>query len=101
MLASCPNVFEGGTVFEADAQIVATVTSSVRCATSLPLIVKLSPNSGDVRQTALAAAVSGADAVSLINTITGMGIDISKRRPTLANVTGGLSGPAVRDHLIT
>ena len=63
---SCPNVFEGGTVFGAVAQIVATVTSSVRRATTLPLIVKLSPNSGDVRQTALAAAASGADAVSLI-----------------------------------
>src|SRR6266581_9271933 len=93
---SCPNVLAGGAVFGADAQTVATVTSSVRRATTLPLIVKLSPNSGDVRPTALAAASSGADAVSLINTITGMGIDISKRRPTLANVTGGLSGPAIK-----
>ncbi len=93
---SCPNVLAGGAVFGADAQTVATVTSSVRRATTLPLIVKLSPNSGDVRPTALAAASSGADAVSLINTITGMGIDIHKRRPTLANVTGGLSGPAIK-----
>ena len=93
---SCPNVLEGGAVFGADAEKVADVTSAVRRATTLPLIVKLSPNSGDVRPTALAAASSGADAISLINTITGMGIDISKRRPTLANVTGGLSGPAIK-----
>ncbi len=93
---SCPNVLAGGTVFGADAQTVADVTSAVRRASTLPLIVKLSPNSGDVRPTALAAASSGADAVSLINTITGMGIDIHKRRPTLANVTGGLSGPAIK-----
>jgi dihydroorotate dehydrogenase (NAD+) catalytic subunit len=93
---SCPNVLAGGRVFGADAQTVATVTSSVRRVTTLPLIVKLSPNSGDVRPTALAAAISGADAVSLINTITSMGIDIHKRRPTLANVTGGLSGPAIK-----
>jgi len=93
---SCPNVLAGGAAFGADAEKVAEVTSVVRRATTLPLIVKLSPNSGDVRPTALAAASSGADAVSLINTITGIGIDISKRRPTLANVTGGLSGPAIK-----
>src|SRR2546430_8378720 len=93
---SCPNVLAGGVVFGADAHTVAMVTASVRRVTTLPLIVKLSPNSGDVRPTALAAASSGADAVSLINTITGMGIDIHKRRPTLANVTGGLSGPAIK-----
>jgi dihydroorotate dehydrogenase (NAD+) catalytic subunit len=93
---SCPNVLAGGAVFGADAHTVETVTASVRRATTLPMIVKLSPNNGDVRPTALAAASSGADAVSLINTITGMGIDISKRRPTLANVTGGLSGPAIK-----
>jgi len=93
---SCPNVLAGGVVFGADAHTVAMVTASVRRVTTLPLIVKLSPNSGDVRPTALAAASSGADAVSLINTITGMGIDINKRRPTLANVTGGLSGPAIK-----
>jgi dihydroorotate dehydrogenase (NAD+) catalytic subunit len=93
---SCPNVFAGGAVFGADARTVAMVTASVRRVTTLPLFVKLSPNNGDVRPTALAAASSGADAVSLINTITGMGIDINKRRPTLANVTGGLSGPAIK-----
>ncbi len=93
---SCPNVLAGGVVFGADAHTVAMVTASVRRVTTLPLIVKLSPNSGDGRPTALAAAASGADAVSLINTITGMGIDINKRRPTLVNVTGGLSGPAIK-----
>ena len=93
---SCPNVLAGGAVFGADAHTVADVTAAVHRATTLPLIIKLSPNSGDVRPTALAAAASGADAVSLINTFTGMGIDMSKRRPTLANVTGGLSGPAIK-----
>jgi dihydroorotate dehydrogenase (NAD+) catalytic subunit len=93
---SCPNVIAGGAVFGADAGTVADVTAAVRRVTTLPLIVKLSPNSGDARPTALAAASSGADAVSLINTITGMGIDIHQRRPSLANVTGGLSGPAIK-----
>src|SRR5260370_2401763 len=90
---SCPNVRAGGAVFGADAQAVADVTAAVRRATTLPLIVKLSPNSGDARPTALAAASYGADAVSLINTITGMGIDTHRRRPTLANGTGGLFCP--------
>lgn len=93
---SCPNVRAGGAVFGADPQAVADVTSALRIATTLPLIIKLSPNTGDVRPTALAAAEAGADAVSLINTITGMSIDISTRKRTLANGTGGLSGPAVK-----
>ena len=93
---SCPNILAGGAVFGANAEKVADVITALRRATTLPLIVKLSPNSGDARPTALAAASSGADAVSLINTITGIGIDISRRRPTLANVTGGLSGPAIK-----
>src|SRR6266516_1653101 len=93
---SCPNVRAGGAVFGADAQAVAEVTAAVRRATTLPLIVKLSPNSGDARPTALAAASSGADAISLINTITAISIDISSRRPVLANGTGGLSGPAIK-----
>jgi dihydroorotate dehydrogenase (NAD+) catalytic subunit len=93
---SCPNVLEGGAVFGASEQAVADVTAAVRHATTLPLIVKLSPNSGDMRTTALAAASSGADALSLINTITGMSIDTRKRRPALANGTGGVSGPAVK-----
>src|SRR5437588_8620171 len=93
---SCPNVLEGGAVFGASAEAVAGVTAAVRRATTLPLIVKLSPNSGDARPTALAAASAGADAISLINTITAISIDISSRRPVLANSTGGLSGPAVK-----
>ncbi len=93
---SCPNIRAGGAVFGADPQAVADVTTAVRHATTLPMIVKLSPNSGDARPTAIAAAASGADAVSLINTITGMSIDTRKRRPTLANITGGLSGPAIK-----
>ena len=93
---SCPNVQEGGTVFGASVEAVANVTAAVRRETTLPLIVKLSPNTGDVRPTALAAASSGADAISLINTITGLSIDIHTRRSALANHTGGLSGPAVK-----
>ena len=93
---SCPNVRAGGAVFGADPQAVAQVTAALRIATTLPLIIKLSPSTGDVRPTALAAAQAGADAVSLINTITGMSINIATRTPTLANGTGGLSGPAVK-----
>lgn len=93
---SCPNLRAGGAVFGADPQAVADVTAAVRRATTLPIIVKLSPNSGDARPTAVAAAASGADAISLINTINGMSIDTRKRRPTLGNVTGGLSGPAIK-----
>lgn len=93
---SCPNIRAGGVVFGADPQAVADVTTAIRRATTLPMIVKLSPNSGDARPTALAAAASGADAISLVNTITGMSIDTRNRRPTLANVTGGLSGPAIK-----
>ena len=93
---SCPNIQEGGAVFGANPHAVAQVTATVRRSTTLPLIVKLSPNSGDVRPTALAAAEAGADAVSLINTVTAMSIDIHARRPALANGTGGLSGPAAK-----
>ncbi len=93
---SCPNVHAGGAVIGADAETVAEVTAAIRHLTTLPLIVKLSPNSGDVRPTALAAASSGADAVSLINTITALNININTRRPALGNGTGGLSGPAVK-----
>jgi dihydroorotate dehydrogenase (NAD+) catalytic subunit len=93
---SCPNIQAGGAVFGASAEAVASVTAAVRRATTLPLIVKLSPNSGDVRPTAVAAASSGADAVSLINTITGMSMNTTTRWPMLANGTGGLSGPAIK-----
>jgi dihydroorotate dehydrogenase (NAD+) catalytic subunit len=93
---SCPNVRASGAVFGDNPQAVAEVTTAVRRATTLPLIVKLSPNTSDVRPIALAAASSGADAISLINTITGMSIDIHTRRPYLAHGTGGLSGPAIK-----
>ena len=93
---SCPNVRAGGAIFGDNPQVVADVTAAVRRVTSLPLIVKLSPNTADLRPIALAAASSGADAISLINTITGVGIDIHARRPTLAHGTGGLSGPAIK-----
>jgi dihydroorotate dehydrogenase (NAD+) catalytic subunit len=96
MNVSCPNVQQGGAVFGATPEVVAEVTEAVRSATTLPLIVKLSPNVGDVRPTALAAAASGADAISLINTITGMTIDLATRRPAFANTTAGLSGPAIK-----
>jgi len=93
---SCPNIMAGGAVFGDSPETVAEVTARMRRATTLPLIVKLSPNMDDCRPTALAAAASGADAVSLINTITGIAIDIHTRRPALGNSTGGLSGPAIK-----
>jgi dihydroorotate dehydrogenase (NAD+) catalytic subunit len=93
---SCPNLRAGGSVYGSDAEITAQTTSAVRQASSLPLIVKLSPNVPDLRPLARAAAEAGADALSLINTLTGMKIDIHSRRPLLANVTGGLSGPAIK-----
>lgn len=92
---SCPNILQGGRVFGADARTVAEVTGAVRQVSSWPLIVKLSPNAGDLRPIAAAAAAAGADALSLINTITSLRIDITTRRPVLGNGTGGLSGPAV------
>lgn len=93
---SCPNLRAGGSVFGSDAEIAAEATAAVRQASSFPLIVKLSPNVPDLRPIARAVAEAGADAVSLINTLTGMKIDVRTRRPALANVTGGLSGPAIK-----
>ncbi|MRR55805.1 MAG: dihydroorotate dehydrogenase [Deltaproteobacteria bacterium] len=93
---SCPNVKHGGIVFGTDPKSAHTVVSAVRSATSKPLIVKLSPNVTDIVTMASACAEAGADALSLINTITGMAIDLKSRRPALANVTGGLSGPAIK-----
>ena len=93
---SCPNLRAGGSVFGSDAEIAAEATAAVRQVSSLPLIVKLSPNVPDLRPIARAVAEAGADAVSLINTLTGMKIDVRTRRPALANVTGGLSGPAIK-----
>jgi len=72
------------------------VTAAVRAATSLPVMVKLTPNTGDIVGVAVAVAEAGADAISLINTLKGVAIDIAKRRPLLGNVSGGLSGPAIK-----
>lgn len=93
---SCPNVRAGGAVFACDPYAAAEVTAAVRRCTTLPLIVKLSPNVGDIVSIALAVEEAGADSISLINTLVGMKIDIRRRRPLLGNETGGLSGPAVR-----
>jgi len=93
---SCPNVKKGGCAFGANPDIAADVTKKVRAETGLPLIVKLTPNVTDITEIALAVEAAGADAVSLINTLTGMSVDIERRRPHLANITGGLSGPAIK-----
>ena len=92
---SCPNVKEGGVGFGTSCAAVENIVALVRRATSKPLMVKLSPNVSDIAEIARAAEASGADALSLINTITAMRIDIATRRPVLHNNTGGLSGPAI------
>lgn len=93
---SCPNVKEGGVAFGTDRQRVEEITSEVKKHAKQPLIVKLSPNVTDITEMAKAAVAGGADALSLINTLTGMAIDIHKRKPVLANIVGGLSGPAIK-----
>jgi dihydroorotate dehydrogenase (NAD+) catalytic subunit len=93
---SCPNVKAGGVEFGVKPKAAAVVTAAVRKATSLPLLVKLTPNTSDIIKVAVAVAEAGADAISLINTLKGMAIDTSKRRPVLGNITGGLSGPAIK-----
>jgi len=93
---SCPNIKEGGIAFGTDLGMAAKVVGAVRAATRLPLIVKLSPNVSRIGDFARAVADAGADILSLINTVPAMAIDIETRRPRLANVTGGLSGPAVK-----
>jgi dihydroorotate dehydrogenase (NAD+) catalytic subunit len=93
---SCPNVKQGGIVFGTDPNCAASVVKACRNATKKPLIVKLSPNVTDVVVMAKACEDAGADALSLINTLTGMAIDLNRRRPVLANITGGLSGPAIK-----
>lgn len=93
---SCPNINAGGFCFGWDARMSAEVTRAVRAATTLPMIVKLSPGALDVVEIAQSVAEAGADAVSLINTLVGMAIDTERGQPVLANVTGGLSGPAVK-----
>ena len=93
---SCPNVKEGGISFSSDTAAMGKVVAAVRSATKLPLITKLSPNVRSMPEFARAAAANGSDIVSMINTIPAMAIDIETRRPKIANITGGLSGPAVK-----
>ncbi len=94
--ASCPNVKEGGIAFGSSPEGVSLLTGRVRNATDKPVWVKLSPNVSDIGSVAQAAEGAGADAVSLVNTLVGMAVDHRTRRPKLSNVTGGLSGPAIK-----
>ena len=93
---SCPNIKAGGLAFGVDPAATAGVVEAVRGRTAKPVIVKLSPNVTDITEIARSAESAGADALSLINTITGLAIDINTRRSKLANITGGLSGPAIK-----
>lgn len=93
---SCPNVKKGGAAFGASPEMAASVTAAARKATRLPLIVKLSPNVTDITLMAKAVEDAGADAVSLINTLIGMAVNPATRKPRLANIIGGLSGPAIK-----
>ena len=94
--ASCPNCEEGGMLFGLDPQMLGDLVGTVRQATDLPLITKLSPNVTDIVALARAAVDAGSDALSLINTLIGIAIDVEKRAPKLGNITGGLSGPAIK-----
>ena len=96
MNISCPNKQAGWCIFGTDPRVTSQVVGAVRKATRLPLIVKLSPNVTDISRMAKVAVDAGADALSVINTLTGMAIDIRTRKPKLANRTGGLSGPAIK-----
>ena len=93
---SCPNVKAGGMEFGANPKTAAAVTAAVKSKTTLPVIVKLSPNVTDIKKIARTVARAGADAISLINTLKGMSIDTQNRKPVLGNITGGLSGPAIK-----
>ena len=93
---SCPNVKKGGIAFGANPDMAADVTRRVKASTDLPVIVKLTPNVTDITEIAESVEAAGADAISLINTITGMSVDIERRVPHLRNITGGLSGPAIK-----
>jgi len=93
---SCPNVKEGGVAFGGDPAMAAAVTSAVKECSAVPVIVKLSPNVTDIGLMARAVEDGGADAVSLINTLIGMAINLRTKRPALANIIGGLSGPAIK-----
>lgn len=92
---SCPNVKQGALAFGTDPAMVEKITREIKEATDKPVVMKLTPNVTDIKEIARAAEAGGADGISLINTITGMKIDINKRRFVLANKTGGLSGPAI------
>ena len=92
---SCPNVHNGGMSFGADPKAAEEVTRAVKAVTTKPVIMKLTPNVTNIAEIAKACEAAGADGVSLINTLLGMRIDLKKRKPLLANTTGGLSGPAV------
>ena len=93
---SCPNVKKGGLSFGSDPKAAAEVTRRVKGETNLPVIVKLTPNVTDIAAIAQAVEKAGADAVSLINTLAGMSVDLKTRTPHLKNITGGLSGPAIK-----
>ncbi len=93
---SCPNMAAGGIEFGSSPHLAAEVTMAVRAATSLPIIVKLTPNVTDICELASAVVEAGAHSICLINTLRGMSIDIGKRKPFLGNITGGLSGPAIK-----
>ena len=93
---SCPNVKEGGIAWGQNTKALEEITKAVKAAAKQPIIMKLSPNVTDIGEMAKAAEAAGSDAVSLINTITGMKIDIHKRGFAIANKTGGLSGPAIK-----
>ena len=93
---SCPNVGKGGLQFAIDAEAAGAVTAAVRRATDLPLLVKLSPNVADVRPIARAIAEAGADALTAVNTLSGIAVAADRRRPLLGNVFGGVSGPAIK-----
>lgn len=93
---SCPNVKKGGVAFGTDPAMAAAVTEAVKEKADVPVMVKLSPNVADITLIARAVEAAGADSISLINTLIGMGINLRTRRPVLANVIGGLSGPAIK-----
>ena len=93
---SCPNVKEGGASFGARAETVYDIVSRVKKVSKQPLIVKLTPNTIDIAENAKAAQSAGADGISLINTLLGMAVDADRKRPILSNITGGLSGPAIK-----
>lgn len=93
---SCPNIKEGGVSFGNYPDMSAQVVAACRAATAKPIIAKLSPNQTDIAENARRCIEAGADALAVINTITGMAVDVEKRRPVIGNVRGGLSGPAIR-----